>query len=293
MKVGVLEFGFPRKESAGSAIKNLVDNARLIESLNYSRLWLGEHYEDGVAWKNPHTLIAILAVVTQRINVGSAGILLGLNENLRVAADYKMLSFFFPGRIDLGMAKGRAPEFITPLIANQPGRNPNDVAEELVNYVDGHFFDDKGGKHVIVPIPSKPAIWFLASSGYYSDLVVNRKLNYSLSLFHNINTDAVLARFNSFKEEARKKLNHELPFNIAITCIVQDTEEHAKAVWADSSQKHLHLNFCGDASMFESYVSELQRRTGVEEIIVLSLCNTNPEFQSMLKLISEKLKLSV
>ena len=60
-----------------------------------------------VAATNPPVLIAMLASATERIRVGSGGVMLPNHAPLVVAEQFALLEAAFPGRIDLGI--GRAP----------------------------------------------------------------------------------------------------------------------------------------------------------------------------------------
>ena len=60
-----------------------------------------------VAATNPPVLIALLAGATQRIRVGSGGVMLPNHAPLVVAEQFALLEAAYPGRIDLGI--GRAP----------------------------------------------------------------------------------------------------------------------------------------------------------------------------------------
>ncbi len=52
-------------------------------------------------------MIGQIAAATQRIRVGSGGVMLPNHAPLMVAERFRMLEALFPGRIDLGL--GRAP----------------------------------------------------------------------------------------------------------------------------------------------------------------------------------------
>ena len=60
-----------------------------------------------VAATNPPVLIAMVAAATERIRVGSGGVMLPNHAPLVVAEQFALLEAAHPGRIDLGI--GRAP----------------------------------------------------------------------------------------------------------------------------------------------------------------------------------------
>ena len=74
----------------------------------YRRYWLAEHHNmPAVAATNPPVLIAMVAAATERITVGSGGVMLPNHAPLVVAEQFALLEAAHPGRIDLGI--GRAP----------------------------------------------------------------------------------------------------------------------------------------------------------------------------------------
>ena len=82
--------------------------ARTADELGYRRYWLAEHHNmPAVAATNPPVLIAMVAGATERIRVGSGGVMLPNHAPLVVAEQFALLEAAHPGRIDLGI--GRAP----------------------------------------------------------------------------------------------------------------------------------------------------------------------------------------
>jgi luciferase family oxidoreductase group 1 len=98
----------PEGSTAGDALRNSIDLARLADQLGYRRYWLAEHHgSSGLACASPEAIIGPVAAATSQIRVGSGGIMLPHYSPLKVAETFSMLSGLFPGRIDLGI--GRAP----------------------------------------------------------------------------------------------------------------------------------------------------------------------------------------
>src|SRR5699024_406481 len=65
------------------------------------------HNTNGLASSSPDILMTRIASVTNRIRVGSGGILLPQYSPYKIAENFKTLEAFFPKRIDLGV--GRSP----------------------------------------------------------------------------------------------------------------------------------------------------------------------------------------
>src|SRR4029453_1442661 len=82
--------------------------ARLADRLGFRRFWVAEHHNmRTVASTTPSVLIAHVAAVTERIRIGSGGVMLPNHASLVVAEQFAMLEALHPDRIDVGI--GRAP----------------------------------------------------------------------------------------------------------------------------------------------------------------------------------------
>lgn len=90
------------------AIAASMDTARAADRLGYERYWFAEHHNTrNLASSATALLIDRAASITERIRVGSGGIMLPNHAPLRVAEDFGTLIQFHGDRIDLGL--GRAP----------------------------------------------------------------------------------------------------------------------------------------------------------------------------------------
>src|SRR5919205_1219186 len=107
--LSVLDLSFVTTGTPPSAaLRNTLDLARLADRLGYTRYWLAEHHNlPSVASPAPEIMIGQVAAATERIRVGSGGVMLPNHAPLMVAERFKVLEALFPGRIDLGL--GRAP----------------------------------------------------------------------------------------------------------------------------------------------------------------------------------------
>jgi luciferase family oxidoreductase group 1 len=95
-------------QSSSDAIASSIALAQRADELGFSRYWVAEHHNmKAVASTNPAVLIGIVAARTERIRVGSGGVMLPNHAPLVVAEQFAILEAAFPGRIDLGI--GRAP----------------------------------------------------------------------------------------------------------------------------------------------------------------------------------------
>ncbi len=94
--------------TSAQALAETTALAQAADRLGYERFWVAEHHNiDTVASTSPAVLIAHLAAHTERIKLGSGGVMLPNHSPAVIAEQFAMLEALHPGRIDLGV--GRAP----------------------------------------------------------------------------------------------------------------------------------------------------------------------------------------
>lgn len=101
-------------EPHASAIEATLRRAEHADRLGLHRYWTAEHHAvPGIASGSPPLLIAAAAARTERIRLGSGGVMLPNHRPLVVAEQFAMLEAMHPGRIDLGV--GRSLGFTAPV----------------------------------------------------------------------------------------------------------------------------------------------------------------------------------
>ncbi|HEY5336309.1 MAG TPA: MsnO8 family LLM class oxidoreductase, partial [Mycobacteriales bacterium] len=117
------------------ALRSSTELAQRVDALGYHRLWVAEHHNmPGIASTAPAVLIAHLASATERIRVGSGGVMLPNHPPLVVAEQFAMLEALHPDRIDLGIgrAPGTDPRTAAALRRTTDGLNAEQFPQELV-----------------------------------------------------------------------------------------------------------------------------------------------------------------
>ncbi|WP_221938579.1 LLM class flavin-dependent oxidoreductase [Mycobacterium sp. KBS0706] len=158
----------------GQAVRNSLDLARLTDRLGFTRYWVAEHHSiPGVASTAPEVLIGHVAQVTERIRVGSGGVMLPNHAPLRVVEAFKMLESLHPGRIDLGLGRAPGSDQLTALAMrrSQEAVVANDFPEqyaELRAFADGTFPADHAFRnvHAVPDDVPLPPVWMLGSSEF-------------------------------------------------------------------------------------------------------------------------------
>ncbi len=143
-----------------------------------------------VAATNPPVLIGLLAFATERIRVGSGGVMLPNHAPLVVAEQFALLEATFPGRIDLGIGRAPGSDPVTSwALRSAGGRGDEDIAR-FPDYVsdvmalmdvDGVALDLQGRAYELRATPhasGTPDVWLLGSSLYSAQLAAAKGLPY-------------------------------------------------------------------------------------------------------------------
>ncbi len=174
MRLSVLDQSpIPEGSTGAEALRNTLDLARTADRLGYHRYWVAEHHGGGMlAGPAPEVLIGPIASVTERIRVGSGGVMLPHYSPLKVAESFSLLSGLFPGRIDLGLGRASGTDPVTTHVLQRDRRQapPDDFFDqlaELLAYLDGSLPADHPFKRLEATLPGrpeKPEPWLLGSS---------------------------------------------------------------------------------------------------------------------------------
>lgn len=219
---------------AATALQNTLDLAQLADRLGYVRYWLAEHHNaPSVASSTPEIMIAQIAAITERIRVGSGGVMLRNHAPLLVAERFKMLEALFPGRIDLGLGRARGADPITSSVLERWQNVAEDDfverVEELVvlgghGFPDGHTFYTVHAVPIDVPLPP---IWLLGSTGYSAEFAAVVGAGFSFA-HHFSNYDAAAA-MRAYRDNFRRSKWRERPYAIlAVHVICAETDEEAE-----------------------------------------------------------------
>jgi len=160
--------------SSADALRATTETARVADRLGYAPFWVAEHHNmPAVASTSPPVLIAHLAASTDRIRVGSGGVMLPNHTPLVVAEQLALLEALHPGRIDLGI--GRAPGTDQATAAALRGGAPHlavDAFPEHLSAVLALLGDERlapegtGGLRATPDAVTAPEVWMLGSSTY-------------------------------------------------------------------------------------------------------------------------------
>ena len=170
--------------SVAEALANSLRTAQHCERLGFTRYWVAEHHNMiGIASSATAVLVGYLAGGTQRIHVGSGGVMLPNHPPLTVAESFGTLAELYPGRIDLGL--GRAPG-TDPMTMRALRRDRVETVDDFPREVAElqHLLDDASPGQKLVATPgagTKVPIWLLGSSLFSAQLAAERGLPYAFA----------------------------------------------------------------------------------------------------------------
>ncbi|MBA8817025.1 luciferase family oxidoreductase group 1 [Microbacterium halimionae] len=180
-------------QRSSDAVAASIALARRADEFGFTRYWLGEHHNvPSVASTNPAVLLGVLVGHTERIRLGSGGVMLPSHAPLVIAEQYAALEAAAPDRIDLGI--GRAPgsdPIVTALL--QPGGHASNVTRlpehlqqirAMMSPRGASLQLSGGGQYSVYATPmagSSPSLWLLGTSEYSARLAARLGLPYVLA----------------------------------------------------------------------------------------------------------------
>ena len=191
--------------TGAEALKNSVDLAQLCDRLGYRRYWVAEHHATPMlACASPEALIGPIAATTERIKVGSGGVMLPHYSPLKVAETFSMFAGLFPGRIDLGLgrAPGSDPKTAYALQRDRRQAAPDDFPEQLVEllaYLEDRLPPDHPFRELakLPGLPHVPEPYLLGSSPQSGIWAAQLGLPYVFADFINPQGAAIAQRYRA------------------------------------------------------------------------------------------------
>lgn len=191
MKLSILDLIPVRTgQSTADALAATLSVARWADAAGFTRYWVAEHHNmASVASTNPPVLIAMIAAQTERIRVGSGGVMLPNHAPLVIAEQFALLEAGYPGRIDLGIGRAPGSDPVVTAVLNRSGSTSNvNAFPEYVEEIRGMLSpegvdimltgDREYGLKSTPAASSSPDVWLLGSSDYSARLAARDGLPY-------------------------------------------------------------------------------------------------------------------
>jgi len=227
----------PHGGTNSDAVAASIRLAQEAERLGFDRFWVAEHHSmPAIASSAPAVLIAGIAAATDRIRVGSGGVMLPNHAPLVVAEQFGTLRALYGDRIDLGIGRAPGTDGATAMALRRSpeGLGVEDFPQQLLDLF-GFFYggrSDADPLRSITAVPGlgdAPQIWLLGSSGYSAQVAAALGLPFAFAHhFAGENTEAALELYRSrFTPGDVLSEPHTM---IAVNVIADDDPERVRAL---------------------------------------------------------------
>lgn len=224
------------------ALQETVLLASLAEQWGYHRFWVSEHHHsEEVVGSSPEVLIAYLVAKTNRIRIGSGGVMLQHYSPYKVAENFHILSTLAPGRIDVGIGKapGGLPLSTRALQYDRVGEKSFEEQFAFLDELLGKKLDEDHAypNLAATPIPSHQTENFLLGASVESaTLAATKKWNFVFAQFFT--NDAQILK-NAAK--AYRTYYPEGKFSVAVSVFAAPTQQEAEKLAQNESLYKVHL----------------------------------------------------
>jgi luciferase family oxidoreductase group 1 len=234
MKLSVLEHGHINEgRTVQDTLQETVTLAKHADELGFFRFWMSEHHGSGaLSFSSPEVMIAHVASHTDRIRVGSGGVMLPHYSAYKVAENFRLLEALHPGRIDLGI--GRAPGGM-PIASRalNEGKSSNvQFFPQQIADLGGYFHEQLPEDHrfaslVAGPsVPTVPEVWLLGSSSEGARIAAAQGTAYAFAQFFG--TPGGEEAMKHYRRHFKPSILNDKPHSmIAVSAFCAETEEAA------------------------------------------------------------------
>ncbi|WP_027965862.1 LLM class flavin-dependent oxidoreductase [Halomonas halocynthiae] len=232
----------------GGSIRDAFDDsaalARKADELGYNRYWLAEHHNiDGIASAATSVLIGHIAGQTQRIRVGSGGIMLPNHAPLVIAEQFGTLATLYPERVDLGLGRAPGADGATMRALRRDSFAGADDFPQRLEELRG-YLGAAAPEQRIRAVPGQDThvpIWLLGSSGYSAQLAAQLGLPFAFAA--QFAPAYLLDALSLYRSQFRPSKVLDAPYAmVGLPVIVADSDAHAHYLSTTAQQKFLNLH---------------------------------------------------
>ena len=302
-----------------------LDLAQKAEEYGYNRFWLAEHHNMiSIASSATVVLMSYIAGGTNKIRVGSGGIMLPNHSPLIVAEQFGTLGSLYPERIDMGLGRAPGTDQATAHAIRSDRMQAVYKFPEEINKIQQYFSPHNSESKVRATVAEgvNVPIYILGSSTDSASLAAEKGLPYVFAS-HFAPThlfDALNIYYNKFQPSE----NLQKPYTIAgLNVIAADTDEEAEKISTTmirmmlgvmtgnidymqepiemteelrevashpALQQMLKYSFVGSKETVKKKVEEFLSKTGVNELMVASHIFHHEDRLKSYRLLSEIMK---
>ncbi|WP_416974961.1 LLM class flavin-dependent oxidoreductase [Streptomyces sp. 4F14] len=233
--------------TASDALRTSVELAKYTERRGFHRYWVAEHHSmPGVASSSPAVILAHLAAHTERIRLGSGGVMLPNHAPLVIAEQFGTLEALAPNRVDLGLGRAPGTDGATAAALRRTDRlheGADDFPEQLAeltrflddDFPDGHPYSRihaipgpvQGSAPGGVQSPHRPPVWLLGSSGFSARLAGILGLPFAFA--HHFSAQNTVPALDLYRESFKPSAVLDAPYAlIGVSVLAADDEAEAR-----------------------------------------------------------------
>ena len=217
-------------ETAAQSMARSVDLAQRAEALGYSRIWYSEHHNmKHIASSAPAVLIAHIGARTEKIRLGSGGVMLPNHAPLTIAEQFGTLAELHPGRIDLGLGRAPGADQVTMQALRRGALSAETFPEDVLE-LQGYLT----GRSRVPGVKATPGhgtnvpLYILGSSLYGAQLAAALGLPYGFA--SHFAPQALRDAVAIYRRQFRPSEQLAEPYVIAgVNVIASDTQDDADA----------------------------------------------------------------
>ena len=228
MRLSILDYAIVDEgKSSIEAIEESVELARLAEKLGYSRFWMAEHHQvPALASSSPELLMLYLLQNTEKIQIGSGGIMIPHYSPYKISEWIKLLSALYPNRVNLGIGNNPGTRVVQKLMNTTP------ITREEYNKSCKELVDILTGTDTFVQLPEAKVsqMWVLSTSEKSANLAAELGQNYVYGLFFNQAVDYIETAKRCLQAYRTKMLeqNKKPQDVLAVFIAIGEDEQEAK-----------------------------------------------------------------
>ena len=219
--------------TASDAIAASMNSARLADEWGYNRIWYAEHHNTpNLAASSTSLLISRAAEHTEKIRLGSGGVMLPNHAPLMVAEQYGTLANMHGDRIDLGLGRAPGTDMMTAQALSRSSAEPQQFAQHIYD-LQGWFSND-GTAHTMPIVSAVSAgtevpIWVLGSTVNGASIAGQLGLPFSVaSHFAPDQLDQAIQVYRDAFNPAAPTAELDEPYVMAgINVMVAETDDEA------------------------------------------------------------------
>lgn len=306
----------------GEAMQNSTKLAQKVEEFGFSRYWVAEHHNfNGIASAATSVILSYIGANTNKIRLGSGGIMLPNHAPLVIAEQFGTLESLFPNRIDLGLGRAPGTDRQTMMALRRDIKNDGSDFPIMLEHLQ-YYFSNKSGTSGVKAVPGYGLdipIWLLGSSTYSASLAAKKGLPFAFA--SHFAPDDMYEAFDIYRERFQPSQQLEIPYAmVCVNAVCANTLEEVEYIGTTEMQKFLYLqrgynkplpkpvkdmsgiwadweensvlnkmreSIWGTPDMVKEKLEKLIERTGVDEVMINSVIHSPEDKIKSYELISK------